>query len=68
MDAVSIARFFGLIAMLLAYFGINIPENVTEGVVAIVVFSWATWVAWKNNNITKKAVAREVKLKELEGK
>jgi len=55
MDKASVARFISLIVGLLAYFGINIPEDISEHIVAIVVSVWALYTAWKNNNLTKEA-------------
>lgn len=66
MDKASVARFFGLIVALLAYFGINLPESLVDGLVMIVVGAFAVYTAWKDNDITKKAIARKAKLKELE--
>ncbi|GAE27120.1 holin protein of PBSX prophage [Halalkalibacter wakoensis JCM 9140] len=65
-DTASITRFFGLIVALLTYFGINVPEDIVEGLVSLVVAVLAVYAAWKDNDITKKAVENKKLLKELE--
>lgn len=67
MDKASVARFFGLIVALLAYAGINVPESLTDGLVMVVVGGFAIYTAWKDNDITKKAVERKELIKEIEG-
>lgn len=53
-DAPSVARFIGLIVALLAYFGVNVPEDLTEAVTSLAVAILAVYTAWKNNYISKK--------------
>ncbi|WP_069187705.1 phage holin [Alkalihalobacillus pseudalcaliphilus] len=54
MDKASIVRFIGLIVALLAYFGLNVPEDVVEGITSLVVAVLAIYAAFKNNYITAK--------------
>lgn len=65
MDKASVTRLVSLIVGLLAYFSINIPADVSEEVVAIVVGVIALWTAWKNNNITKESQESQKYLDEL---
>ncbi|WYU49952.1 phage holin [Bacillus sp. FSL K6-0047] len=53
-DAPSVARFIGLIVSLLAYFGVNVPENLSEAITAFVVAVFAVYAAFKNNYLTEK--------------
>lgn len=53
-DAPSVARFIGLIVALLAYFGVNVPEDLTEAVTSLAVAILAVYTAWKNNYISRK--------------
>ncbi|WZY01586.1 phage holin [Bacillus sp. FSL W7-1360] len=53
MDAGSITRFVGLIVALLAYFGINMPTDLVEGITSLVVAVLAVYVAFKNNYLTR---------------
>ncbi|WP_138090806.1 phage holin [Halalkalibacterium halodurans] len=63
-DTGSIARFFGLIAALLAYFGVNVPGDLTEAVTSFVVAALAVYAAWKNNYISKKGHEQKKVLEE----
>ncbi|AZS49229.1 holin [Bacillus phage vB_BpsS-140] len=65
-DKEGIIRFVWLVSALLTYFGVNMPESVTEAIVAIALGIIAIWTAWKDNDITKEAIVRKKKLKELE--
>lgn len=65
MDKASITRFVGLIVGLLTYFGINIPNNISEAVVGIIVGVIAIYTAWRNNNFTNNAQKAQKYLNEL---
>lgn len=54
MDKTSIARFLGLIAALVAYFGFEIGEQLQNAFVDVVFGGYIIYTAWKNNYITKK--------------
>ncbi|MDO7281750.1 phage holin [Shouchella clausii] len=54
LDAPSMTRFIGLIVALLAYFGVNVPEDLTEAITSLAVAILAVYTAWKNNYISKK--------------
>lgn len=53
-DAPSVTRFISLIVALLAYFGVNVPENLAEAVTSLVVAVLALYAAFKNNYLTQR--------------
>ncbi|BAD65350.1 holin protein of PBSX prophage [Shouchella clausii KSM-K16] len=63
-DAPSITRFIGLIVALLAYFGVNVPEDLTEAVTSLAVAILAVYTAWKNNYISQKGHKQKEVLQE----
>ncbi|MCK0473772.1 phage holin [Halalkalibacter sp. APA_J-10(15)] len=64
-DSGSVTRFFGLIAALLAYFGIHVPEDVTEAVASLAIAVLAVYAAWKNNYITKKGHEQKMAIEKV---
>lgn len=62
-DAPSMTRFIGLIVSLLAYFGVYVPEDMTEAVTSLAVAVLAVYTAWKNNYISKKGHKQKEALK-----
>ncbi|WP_263708074.1 SPP1 phage holin family protein [Shouchella tritolerans] len=63
-DAPSMTRFIGLIVALLAYFGVNVPEDMTEAITSLAVAVLAVYTAWKNNYISKKGHQQKEVLQE----
>ncbi|MFB4260528.1 phage holin [Shouchella clausii] len=62
-DAPSITRFIGLIVALLAYFGVNVPEDLAEAITSLAVAILAVYTAWKNNYISRKGHQQKEALK-----
>lgn len=53
-DKASVARVVAAIIALVAYFGINVPENMDEYIVGAVMLVVTLWGIWKNNYIAHK--------------
>lgn len=53
-DKASVARVVALVISLVAYFGINVPENMEEYIVGAVMLTLAIYTAWKNNYLARK--------------
>lgn len=53
-DKASVARVVALVISLVAYFGINIPENMEEYIVGAAMLGITLYAAWKNNYIARK--------------
>jgi SPP1 family holin len=54
MDKASLLRVVALIASLLAYFGVNVPQEWHEWIAGAIMLGLAIWGAWKNNYLGKK--------------
>lgn len=54
MDLASIVRVVTLLAGLLVYAGINVPENVIEAISYVVFGIFTLYVAYKNNYLFKR--------------
>lgn len=55
MDNIGLVRLIAAVAVILAYFGINIPEDVIEAIPEIIGGFFLIYTAWKNNDVTKEA-------------
>lgn len=53
-DKASVARVVALVISLVAYFNINVPENMEEYLVGAVMLVITIYTAWKNNYIARK--------------
>jgi len=54
MDKMSVVRVLMLIASLLAYFNINVPESTIELVASLIVSIIGLYVAYKNNYLFER--------------
>ena len=59
MDKASVTRVVLTIAALVAYFGINIPEELVEYIVGAIMLALTLWSMWKNNYLAKKGKAQK---------
>lgn len=66
MDKPSVIRALGLIASLLAYFGINVPESTIELVAFVIVGIMGLYTAYKNNYLFERGLKQKETL-EKEG-
>jgi len=63
-DKLSIARIVALLASILAYFGLNFPEDVQDYVVGVVMLILTLHAAWKNNYLSSKGKKQKQALKD----
>lgn len=63
-DKMSIARIVALIASIVAYFGLNFPEEVQDYVVGAVMLILTLYSAWKNNYLSSKGKRQKQVLKD----
>jgi Phage lysis protein, holin. len=63
-DKASIARIVALVASILAYFGMNFPEDTQEYVVGAVMLVLTIYAAWKNNYLSSKGKKQQKVLKD----
>lgn len=66
MDKASVIRVLTLIAALLAYFGINVPESTIELVTYVIVGVTGLYAAYKNNYLFSRG-KKQKELLEKEG-
>lgn len=53
-DKASVARIVALVVTLVAYFNVNVPENMEEYIVGAVMLVITIYTAWKNNYLARK--------------
>lgn len=64
MDKMSIARIVALIASIVAYFGLNFPEDVQDYTVGAIMLILTLYSAWKNNYLSRKGRKQKKTLKD----
>jgi SPP1 family holin len=62
-DRGSIGRIVALLISLLAYFGVNVPEELHEYIVGAVMLIVIGISAWRNNYLSKRGRAQKEVLK-----
>lgn len=62
-DKASIVRLVALLVSLAAYFGLHVPEDVTEYIVGAIMLGIVLWGHWKNNYLGKKGQRQKEILK-----
>jgi SPP1 family holin len=63
MDKASITRIVALLISTLAYFGVNVPEELHEYIVGAVMLIVIGISAWRNNYLSKRGQAQKEVLK-----
>lgn len=63
-DKLSIARIVALLASILVYFGLNVPEDVQDYVTGTIMFALTLHAAWKNNYLSSKGKKQKQVLKD----
>jgi SPP1 family holin len=63
LDRGSIGRIVALLISLLAYFGVNVPEELHEYIVGAVMLIVIGISAWRNNYLSKRGRAQKEVLK-----
>lgn len=58
-DKASVVRVVATVIALVTYFGVNVPEELTEYIVGAVMLVLTVWSMWKNNYIAKKGKAQK---------
>jgi SPP1 family holin len=64
MDKASVLRIVALLASLLAYFGLNIPQEWHEWIAGAIMLGIAIYSAWKNNYLSRKGQQQKAVLKD----
>jgi hypothetical protein len=63
LDRGSIGRIVALLISLLAYFGVNVPEELHEYIVGAVMLIVIGISAWRNNYLSKRGLRQKEVLK-----
>jgi SPP1 family holin len=67
MDKASIVRMTTAVLaaakLVLNMFGVEIPQEITDGLVDIVAAVWLIYTSWKNNYVSSKGAAQKEQLK-----
>lgn len=64
MDKASISRIVVLVLTMLAYFGVNVPEEWVEWITGAILLGMALYTAWKNNYLSRKGAQQKAVLKD----
>lgn len=62
-DKASITRLVITLLAVLAYFGVNMPEEYIDYIVGAIMLVIAAWGFWKNNYLSRKGKAQKETLK-----